>query len=152
MIVDNIRNYKKYIGVNPRFEKAFAFIEKAVKENLEVGKYEIEGDDIRGSISEYVTKDEKDCKYEGHRKYIDIQYIISGVEVFGVCDISKMTSKTEYDEQKDYLPFENCEKQSIAVIEEGEYGIFFPNDIHKPGISFKGEAAPVKKIVVKVKA
>ena len=104
MIVDSIKNYQKYVGVNLKFEKAFAFIEKAVKENLEVGRYEIEGDDIRGSISEYVTKDEKDCKYEGHRKYIDIQYVISGVEVIGVCDISKMTPKAEYDEQKDYLP------------------------------------------------
>jgi beta-galactosidase beta subunit len=32
-------------------------------------------------IQEYNTKEIKDCVLEGHVKYIDIQYIIQGVEL-----------------------------------------------------------------------
>jgi beta-galactosidase beta subunit len=35
-------------------------------------------------IQEYNTKEIKDCVLEGHVKYIDIQYIIQGVELMGV--------------------------------------------------------------------
>jgi beta-galactosidase beta subunit len=36
------------------------------------------------AIQEYNTKEIKDCVLEGHAKYIDIQYIIQGVELMGV--------------------------------------------------------------------
>ena len=150
MIVDNIKNCEKYILLNPKFSTAFDFIKKAVADNSPLGRYEFENGDY-AFIQEYVTKDEEDCIYEGHRKYIDIQYIIEGVEVIGVTDISKTTPKTEYDEQKDVQFFENCDRAAITVIDAGEYGIFFPYDIHKPAMSFGGKKAALKKIVVKVK-
>ncbi len=150
MIVDNIRNCEKYTTLNPKFQTAFEFIKKATNENLPLGRYEFENGDY-AFIQEYVTKDEEDCIFEGHRKYIDIQYIISGVEVIKVADISKTTTKTDYDGEKDVQFFENCERAATTVIDEGEYGIFFPYDIHKPGMSLGGNKAPLKKIVVKVK-
>ena len=52
MIFDNIRNCKMYYGVNERFEKAFDFIKKAVEENLEVGKYEIDGKEVYALVQE----------------------------------------------------------------------------------------------------
>lgn len=150
MIIDNIKNCEKYIGVNEKFGNAFDFIKKATKENLPLGRYEFENGDY-AFIQEYVTKDDADCIFEGHRKYIDIQYIISGVEVIDVADISKMAPKSEYDEEKDVQFFKDCSRAAITVIDEGEYGIFFPYDIHKPAMSLGGNKAPIKKIVVKVR-
>lgn len=149
MIVDNIKNCEKYIGVNTKFEKAFNFIKKAVNENFEIGKYEIDGD-VYAFVQEYMPKPEEECNFEGHRKYIDIQYIISGVEVIDVADISKFSPETEYDDEKDVQFFKTYENASKTVIESGEYGIFFPYDIHRPGMSVKNDIM-IRKIVVKVK-
>ena len=151
MIIDNIKNCEKYLSVHKNFEKAFNFLKKAVNENYAPGRYEIDGTDVYANVMENITKDESDCKFEGHQNYIDIQFIVCGVEVMAIADISKMTANTEYNTERDVQNYENSNKSSVAVIESGEYGIFFPHDIHKPGMSLGGNKAQVKKIVVKVK-
>lgn len=151
MIFDTLENCALYYGVHARFEKAFAFIKQAVEEQLPVGKYEIEGKALYASVQEYNTKSEQEAKFEGHRNYIDIQYIVSGVETIEVVHISKAAVKTEYNAVKDVEFYENNEKAGKGVLEAGEYGIFLPDDIHKPGMAFGGVSLPVKKIVVKVK-
>lgn len=151
MIVDSLTNCNLYYGVNEKFAKAFDFIKKAVDENLAAGKYEIDGNSLYALIQEYTTKNEQDCKLEGHRKYIDIQYIISGTEMIEIVDSSKSVSNVSYNEERDAEFFENNTKAASVVLEAGEYGIFYPHDLHKPAMSFEGKATEVKKIVVKVK-
>jgi len=153
MIVDNLlnSNSKMYYGLNGKFEKAFNFIKKATEENLSVGKYEIDGTEIYGLVQEYTTKSEEQGKFEGHRKYIDIQYIISGIESIEVIDISKAKANTEYNDVKDIEFYDNNEKTGNVVLENGEYAILYPNDIHKPGMTFGNKSTTVKKIVVKVR-
>ena len=148
MIADNLKNCGKYASCHEGFDKAFDFLKKAVSENLPVGRYEIDGDKVFAFIQEYESK--PDSSFEAHKNYIDIQFIISGTEVMKVADISQMTVSVPYTE--DVMFFENNERASVLVIEEGEYGIFFPWDAHKPGLCFDGKPAQVKKAVVKVRA
>lgn len=151
MIVDNLKNSEMYYGLSNKFEKAFEFIRKVAEENLPVGKYEIDGTGVYGLVQEYTSKTEEQGKFEGHRKYIDIQYIISGIERIEVIDISKAQPNTEYNNEKDIEFYDNNEKTVNVVLEAGEYVILYPNDIHKPGMTFGNEPTTVKKIVVKVK-
>lgn len=148
MIADNLKNASKYVHCHNGFDKAFAFLEKAVTENLSVGRYDIDGDDVFAFIQEYTSKTES--SFEAHKNYIDIQFIISGTEVMKVADISQMTVSVPYTE--DVMFFEDNEKASVLVIKEGEYGIFFPWDAHKPGLCYDNKPDEVKKIVVKVRA
>lgn len=149
MIVDTLKNCGTYYGSNERFKAAFDFIKKAVKENLPVGTYEIDGRNLFAFIQEYETKLPEESAFEGHRNYIDIQYIVSGTEVMMVADISKMKESCEYKE--DIVFFDDYEKASICVIEAGKYGIFFPWDAHKPGLCFGEKPEKARKIVVKVR-
>ena len=151
MIVDNLSNSKMYYGLSNKFEKAFDFIKKVEEENLPVGKYEIDGTELYGLVQEYTSKIGEQGKLEGHRRYIDIQYIISGVEIIEVIDISKAKANTEYNDIKDIEFYDNNEKAGKIVLEAGEYAILYPNDIHKPGMTFGEKPTTVKKIVVKVK-
>lgn len=151
MVFDKLENCKLYYGMNEKFEKAFDFIKKAVDENLPVGKYEIDGTELYASVAEYTSKLESEGKFEGHQKYIDIQYIVSGIETMEVMDISKATSNTEYNEVKDIEFYANTDKAGCVVVESGEYGIFLPHDIHKPGMAFENKQTAVKKIIVKVR-
>ncbi|MBQ8606336.1 MAG: YhcH/YjgK/YiaL family protein [Clostridia bacterium] len=152
MIFDCIENAEKYIAVNEDFKKAFDFIKKATAESYPAGKYEIDGDNVYAMVQEYTTRQEDDCKYEGHRKYIDIQYMIDGIEYIDVVDLNKTKPITEFDAQNDYSFFEKTEKANSCVVCNGDYAILFPHDIHRPGRAYKNEPAPVRKIVVKVKA
>ena len=148
MIVDVLENKELYYGIHKNMKPAFEFIEKAVKENLEVGRYELDGKNLFALVQEYDSK--TDAKWEYHRKYIDIQFIVSGIEVMDFCDITKATPNTEYNAEKDVMFYTDCPKAGTCAVEAGEYAIFFPHDVHKPGMCF-GNPAPVKKIVVKVK-
>lgn len=151
MIADNMKNTKLYESAHAKFAQAFAFIQKAVSENYAAGKYEIDGKVLYASVQEYDSKLDAIAKFEGHHNYIDIQYVVSGAEIIKVADISKMTPKNDYNPDKDVEFYEDNKQASVLVLNEGEYAILFPHDIHKPGVSLNESPAPVKKIVVKVK-
>lgn len=149
MIFDSLKNSELYYGVNKNFKEAFEFIKKATEENLPVGRYELKGNDLFAMIQEYNTKSPEEAKAEAHRKYIDIQYIISGIEKMEVYNISKAETDIAYSEEKDCEFFKNYEIPSVCILQNEEYAILFPEDIHRPGMAYDNPAA-VKKIVVKV--
>ena len=151
MIFDNIKNCILYSGVNSKFEKAFAFINRVFEENLEVGRYEIEGDDIYAMVQAYETKLETECRFEGHEKYIDIQVVVEGCEMIGVADISKAVPETDYNEEKDIAFYRNCQTASYCIAEAGDFLVLYPHDIHRPGMACDNIPENVKKVVVKVR-
>ena len=150
MIMDRMENAGLYHGVHEKFEEAFAFIRKAVAEDLPVGKYELDGDRLYAMVQAYTTKLPENAKFEAHRRYIDIQYIISGTEVMKFANIGKMEVSVPYDEAKDCAFYHDNSQASVAMLEAGEYAIFYPQDIHMPGVA-QLQPSAVKKIVVKVK-
>ena len=117
-----LENYKK---VHPRFEAAFEGLKKLVAENAEVGKYEIDGTDIYAMVQEYVTAPFSEKKFEIHKEYIDIQYIVSGEEAMGFESLDKLTPIGDYkpDAQLFYMN-DTYDKINLSV---GEYVVFFPN-------------------------
>lgn len=151
MVFDNLKNCELYYGMHPRFKEAFDFIRRAIAENLPVGKYEIDGKELWASIQEYTSKLYDDAKAEAHKNYIDIQFIVSGIEVIEGFDISKATPKSDYNDVKDVMFYEDNKNAGKGILTDNEYGIFFPHDVHKPGICLDGNQDTVKKIVVKVK-
>ena len=150
MIFDNIKNCELYYGSHKNFKSGFDFIKKAVEENLPVGKYELDGKELYASVQEYNSKLPENGKFEGHENYIDIQYVVSGVEVIEVADISKAISNIPYNPEKDCEFYEDIPNAHKCVVGEGDFGVFFAHDIHKPGMALN-DSVPIKKIVVKVK-
>lgn len=150
MILDNVRNGAQYFALHEKFEEAFAFIARVEKERLPIGRYELDGDRLYAMVQEYETKEPADCVYEGHQRYIDIQCILSGVEGINVNDIHTMRVTTEYDPSRDVAFYGDRESETKCVLEAGTFGIFYPHDIHKPGLAC-GNRATVRKVVCKVK-
>lgn len=149
MIYDIYENRELYYPCHKGFRLGFDFIERVVKENLAPGKYTLDGADVYASVQEYVTKPDSE-KMEGHRDYIDIQYIISGREYMECAELGSCETMTPYNPDKD-VEFFTCHGEKAKMeFGEGSFAIFFPRDIHKPGILL-GTEGPVKKVVVKVK-
>ena len=150
MIIDNLKNCRRYEAVHPRFKAAFDFLEKAMREDVPCGRYELDGDALYANVMEYTTKYNEDGVYEGHRNHIDVQCIVKGVEVIETIEIEDAEHASEYNETGDVEFYRGHAKCDVAVLEAGEYGIYFPNDVHRPGMPFNKESGYVKKIVVKV--
>lgn len=145
MIFDNIKNAETYFNLDEKIKKGLEFILNNDLKTFENGKYEIDGNKVVANIQEYDTKQEGD--FEAHKKYIDIQYVISGVEKIGVEHISTLNSKTAYDEEKDLQFFDG--KGSFVVVPEGYFTIFYPQDGHKPCITNETQTHN-KKVVIKI--
>ena len=150
MIFDNMKNCSMYFCLNKNFEKAFEFLKTA--HDLPVGRYEIDGDKVFALVQEYEAKPAHICMFEGHRKYIDIQYIISGTEEMDVTFPSEVEEKIPYDAEKDLEFFTDCPSPIKAVVHKGEYAVFFPHDIHKPAMAYGNKPEMIKKVVLKVAA
>jgi len=148
MIIDKIENSLLYQGLGERISKAFEYIIKTDLKNLKPGRYEIDGENIFALISEYKTKREEEGKLEAHRKYIDVQYVISGEELMGYAPLSSQQILEPYKEENDIIFFKG--EKLFTKVSSGMFAIFFPEDVHMPGIS-TGKISDVKKLVIKVR-
>lgn len=150
MIIDNIKNCEKYECVHDGFKKAFDAIKNLVAENKGVGKYEIDGKNVFAMVQEYSSKLEEDCKFEAHKKYIDIQFIISGEEKIYIGPLEGLKSKTEFNVESDGGLFEAPENYTSAMLADGDFAIIYPDEAHAPGMALNNNSKPVRKIVAKV--
>jgi YhcH/YjgK/YiaL family protein len=132
-----------------KMERALEIIEELDLETVECGKYVVD-DDIYYMVQEYETKYPQEARYEAHQKYVDIQYIVKGVERMEFADTDKLKVAEAYNPEIDAVFLEDPKVIDACVVEAGDYRIFYPEDAHKPGLCV-GEPAKVKKIVAKVR-
>ena len=150
MILDTLKNFECYTSLHKNFKAGFDFIQKALKENLAPGRYEIDGDALYASVQEYKTHSAEGAKFEGHRKYIDLQFIASGKERMDMIDIEKAEVFADYDAAIEAGLFTAKETPASAIFKAGDFAVFFPQDLHSPGIQADGIPSKIKKIIVKI--
>lgn len=147
MIADNLKNAKLYYGLGERMEKAFKYLQENDFSKMEPGKYMIDGSNVFAMVQQYESKPVEAGKWEAHRKYTDIQYLVSGAEKMGYAYIEDMKLIENYNEVKDIVFTEG--KGSFLTMKTGMFAVFAPDDVHMPGIAVE-KPQPVKKVVVKV--
>jgi YhcH/YjgK/YiaL family protein len=139
-----------YFKNKERWDKAFAFLRDSDLMKLEVKRHNIDGDNLYAIVSEGMTKNEEDAKFEAHHNYIDIQHVISGAEQMSITPLSdKKEELVAYDPAKD-VEFMTVKQTSSYVATPDRFFIFFPSDIHRPSVKV-GENKIVRKVVVKVR-
>jgi YhcH/YjgK/YiaL family protein len=139
-----------YFKNKERWEKAFKFLKNNDLSKLEVKRYDIDGDNLFATVSEYMSKNEETANFEAHRKYIDIQYVVSGKELMNIAPLTSVKEViTQYDAAKD-IEFVTVNKVVNYRATPSRFFIFFPCDAHRPGLK-DGINSPVRKVVVKVK-
>lgn len=147
MILDSIENFNNYLCIHQDFADAAGFIGGKDLAELPAGKYEIGNNGAFASVSEYETKEISQCFIECHRKYIDIQIILTGREKIGVCN-KKDCAEEAYIEDRDFQKLHG--EVGFINLTPGLFVIFFPHDGHMPQARYADKAEPVKKLVIKV--
>jgi YhcH/YjgK/YiaL family protein len=109
---------------------------------------EIDGKKIFAIFQSYSSKLPDDTKIEGHKEYIDIQYIFSGEERILLASEKDIVSPDPYNSEKDVY-FPKVKNSSNIQLRKGDAAILFPEDLHGPCCCID-KPMPVEKVVIKV--
>ncbi|MBQ2750572.1 MAG: YhcH/YjgK/YiaL family protein [Clostridia bacterium] len=145
MILDRIAERATYEKLHPLFKEAFDFLETVTEK--ETGRHELSGGMYVLVNPKNTTKPLGDIKFEAHRKYLDLQYVVSGNPVLTWAPISDLIPDGDYMPDRDLIFFSG-EGTTIAL-NPGDFFIVYPNDGHKPNGHFE-TAGEYQVVVVKI--
>ena len=124
MIIGMIKDAARYEVLSGRIAEALKWLQTVDTSVLQEGKNPIRGEDIFCSVHFYDTTGADARPWEGHRKYIDIHFIIKGEEIIGISPIDVMQIKKDYDAQTDFIEFEGATQQQILLKKECSLSLF----------------------------
>ena len=150
MIADRIECAGMYGGLGERIALGLSLLGEERVLAGEPGRYEVDGDRIYYVIDTYLNRPTEQSHLESHRKYLDIQYVVSGREWIGCCPVEGLAVDRPYDVSKDVEFYKPASPIGRVLMTEGMFAIFFPHDAHMPGQMVE-RPEQVKKIVVKIR-
>ncbi|MFM1747831.1 MAG: hypothetical protein RLZZ188_1497 [Verrucomicrobiota bacterium] len=115
---------------------------KSARVELEGGAFAME--------QAYFTKARAEGFFESHRRFIDVQVVVAGDEVIEVVDAARSAVQVPYDAERDFTHHADATGASVVRLGAGDVAVFFPTDVHLPGLRSGGSAVAVRKTVVKV--
>lgn len=146
MILDSLSSMDRYSGIHPGFVAAFEYLRSIDADGFSSGRREIIGDRLYATSSIASGVGVSEARLEAHRKYIDIQYSVAGIDNIGWRPVSKCFGKDGfYNAEKDVLFYTDVPETWFGLT-PGSCAIFFPEDAHAP-LAINGS---LHKIVVKV--
>ena len=146
MIFDTLNHFDDYCRVHPLFGRVAEFLSTVALGELAEGRHQVGPEGYFALVSQYVTQAPDEGFIECHRRHIDVQIVVRGVEEIGVCHRSDAVVSA-WDEERDFETLQG--KVDFITLRPGSFVIFFPQDGHMPKIRH-GESASVRKIVIKV--
>ncbi|MFA5341202.1 MAG: YhcH/YjgK/YiaL family protein [Clostridia bacterium] len=149
MINGNIEGIGIPSGLDDKISKALEIM-RCLNEKSPLGKVKISEDDFYYTVMEVQVNPLSEIKFEMHKKYIDIHYLIKGNEMIGVANGRKLGTLIPYEEEKDCAFCKDGNIVSTIAMEEGDFCVIYPYEAHKPGGMYN-EFCKIKKAVFKIK-
>ncbi len=144
MIIDDIKNISKY----PQIPVNIADFLIGLSAQTPEGHYEIDENNFV-NVDVYSPKPHGECRFEAHKKYIDVQMILSGEEEIDIIPTEGLQISEPYDENRDVMFFEPPLKQPEKIIMQPfKFVLIYPHEAHRPQI--KTSFDTVKKAVAKI--
>jgi biofilm protein TabA len=147
MLIDQIRQANRYTCLSPDIAKALNYLEETRFAEAALGRVALAGDRLFALVQDYETQPREQGVWEAHRRYVDVQFVVSGAELIGYAPVERLTVTEPYAAAKDLARFAGA--GDFLTVEAGTFVILYPHDAHMPGIACR-EPARVRKVVVKV--
>lgn len=149
MILGSMSSWKDHSKYeNKAIVTAMEELQKILAGNPSLGRTEIDGDQMYVNIMEFDAKSPEGHLAEKHEDYIDLQYLIEGEETIGYFSLKDDVEAVQaYDKEQDYALYTPAADEILLHLKPGMFAVFFPNDIHRPGM---GPVGKIKKAVVKI--
>lgn len=146
MIFSNLSQTDRYAALHPLFPRAFEFIRNAGLGALAPGHYPIVGEDLFAIVEHMPGRTRADAPLESHRRYIDIQFVVEGVDEMGWKALADCREPVgDYSAEKDIRFYRDKPAAWIAT-PPGHFCMFFPEDAHAPLVS----SGFIRKVIFKI--
>jgi biofilm protein TabA len=146
VVCDLLTNAHLYAALGTRIARGLRYLAETDLASLAPGKHEIDGKRLFALVSDYTPKPSAACRWEAHRHYIDLQYMVSGLERMGVAAAAHM-KETGYEADRDLAWLEGT--GDFLGFGAGQFMLLWPGDAHMPGID-AGVPGLARKVVVKI--
>ncbi|MFC3928453.1 YhcH/YjgK/YiaL family protein [Streptococcus caprae] len=146
MIFDELTAIRRYKGIHPNLDKAINYFQETDLSQLELGRVDIDGDEVFLLVQENLLNQEPTDVFEYHKSYMDIQMIESGLEIIRYGRQVKEETQTFSGD----IGFVTCHKTYDYDLDGRTFAAFFPGEPHQPNQYLAGRQQ-VRKYVFKVK-
>lgn len=150
MIYDSVDKLEEWGERCPELCAALSAARELFSAPFAPGKYVFDGESLYAVSSVYDTEPRECRRFENHRRYIDIQLLVSGEELFDVCLPGTAPSDTDYSVDRD-IEFDALGTDfSTVLLRKGDFIVLFPGEWHRPCLDPGDHSRVCEKIVVKV--
>jgi biofilm protein TabA len=147
MIVDVVANFRQYRNLGAGLAKALTLLAERDWRTSELGRREVDGSSLVSLVLAYTTKAPGQGEWESHRKYIDVQYVVEGIERIGWAPTTLLAVLKPYNPEQDTTLYTG--DGDFILARPGTFLVLWPEDGHMPGIA-AADPVPVRKVVLKV--
>lgn len=144
MILDKLENINFYSFASPNFKRGVEFALTLI--DKPVGRYE--DGEIFALVQEGNTRSFSEAKFESHKKYIDVQIVLKGADIFVWKSIDELENPTEYNDEKDVIHYKDTEGMNLKLT-DNTFIVFYPKDGHK-ACCHDDNPTTYRKIVLKL--
>lgn len=142
MIICPFKDLGRYAPILPGLEEAALQITDWSASNVQLSG----GNKIL--VQEMDSKSPQGQLCEAHREYLDIQYVVEGMEIVGWAPLDTLTLSGEFNTAKDKGMYAGA--VDYLRIPAGYCYVAFPEDGHMPNLHLD-EPSHIKKLVLKLK-
>ena len=146
MICDTLDQLHLYKGLHKNLNTAIEFLAAHPLDTLPLGRTEVDGDEVFINVMDADLKPHTGSHAEYHRLYADLQIDLTGGEGWGYTNIPGK----EIGEFTGDCGFQDSASVVTGALGEGRFVLFFPGELHRPGVEMPG-CDRVRKAVVKIK-
>ena len=129
MICDTLQHLTRYKGLCKNLDTAIDYLLTHDPASLPLGRTEVDGEEVFINTMDATLHSDDGYHPEYHKRYADLQLDITGSEGWGFQDSASVVTGT---------------------LGEGRFVLFFPTELHKPGLVQHG-CVGVRKAVVKIR-
>ena len=146
MIFSNLAKTSEYAALHPLFPRAFDYIRDTDLNALALGVHQIIDQQLFLIVEEANGRTRAEAKLEAHRKYIDIQLVLEGVDEMGWKALSDCHQPLDEHNLERDIRFFDDEPATWIAVPPAHFCIFFPEDAHAPLV---GKGA-IRKVIFKI--
>ena len=141
---------KEYFTKKELWDKTFEWLKTNDLDTIAPGRYIIDEGNVTATVSEAPAPEPENVRWEAHKNFNDLQYIVKGKARMGSVPVSEATVAEAFDPNRD-IGYYNADGE-LYTAEPGAFFIFTPDDVHRPGIKAENYDEPVRKIVIKIRS
>ena len=145
MICDTLQHLTRYKGLCKNLDTAIDYLLTHDPASLPLGRTEVDGENVFINVMEADLSPDS-TRLEYHKKYADLQIDLTGGDGWGYTTLPG----EEAGEFTGDIGFRTSPDAVSGTLGEGRFVLFFPTELHKPGLVQDG-CANVRKAVVKIK-